>query len=385
MLSPRVTPVSRSANVFRSAHICHYAHTPRLVMILRILIAVVALSLCTVGQQASSGNFGGSIRVRSEAASSESNGETARPQVASVTLSPARLRAGTSTAVTIRLTQPAPEGGATVSLTGSDDSIVSLPAFVKIPAGEDSVTIEAYTSSVDDDSKVMITAFTDSTLVGTSLEVSATTAAVPFTISLSPATVKVTPGNSGSNTVKTKTSASFSHALTLTAANVPAGVSVSFDPATIAAPGTGSSTTNIVVASGVATGTYSIPVTASDGTTSRSATLKLKVGSSTSGGPGATFNGCWYQSGGNNYQGVVVTTTNTGTWPFYANLYFGATCDPNDWADDFGLGELLYFSPMYTWTLWFNHFPNQTAMSAQYQIGSQVSQCINYATAPDCD
>jgi len=354
---------------------------PRSTFIPRILIAALALTAATGAhaQHASLGDFGATIRTSTDSPALES----ARPQVASVTLSPARLTAGASTSLTIRLTQPAPENGTTVSLTTSDDNIVSVPAFVKIPAGDDNATIEAYTASDVGDSKVSITAFTDSTLAGASLEVTAATT-TDFTLSLSPTKVSVTPGQSGSSTVTTKAGSGYSHSLKLTATNLPSGVSLSFSPSTIPAPGTGSSTANLTVSSSVAAGTYSILVTATGGTNSRSATLKLKVGSSSSGGPGATFSGCWYQSGGDSYQGVVVTTTNTGDWPFYANLYFGATCNPNDWADDFGLGEILYFSPMYTWTFWFNHFPNQTAMSAQYQIGPQLSQCINYATAPAC-
>jgi hypothetical protein len=358
----------------------------RFALIPRFLLAALVLTAATAAhaQANSVGDFGASTRPNGASSASVSSLEAARPQVASVTLSPDRLTAGTSTSITVRLTQPAPEPGTSVSLATSDDSIVSVPAFVKIPAGQDSATIEAYTASDTGDSKVSITAFTDSNLAGASLDVAAA-ATEPFGLSLSPNTVTILPANSGSTTVTTKAHSGYSHSLKLTATNLPTGVNLSFSPSTIPAPGTGSSATNLTVSSGVAVGTYSIHVTASDGTNSRSVTLKLKVkSSSSSGGPGATFSGCWYQSGGNSYQGVIVTTTNTGNWPFYANLYFGATCNPNDWADDFGLGEILYFSPMYTWTLWFNHFPNQTAMSAQYQIGSQVSQCINYATAPTC-
>ena len=357
-----------------------YAHIPR------ILIAALALTACSGAhaQRVSPGGFGASTRPSTASTASASTLEAARPQVASVTLSPARLTAGASTSITIRLTQPALEPGTTVSLTTSDDNIVSVPAFVKIPAGADSATIEAYTASDTADSKVSITAFTDSNLAGASLDVVAATT-TPYGLSLSPTTLTILPGNSSSTTVKTTAHSGYSHSLKLTATNLPTGVKLSFSPVTVPAPGTGSSAANLTVSSSVAAGTYSILVTASDGTNSRSVTLKLKVkSSSSSGGPGATFTGCWYQSGGNSYQGVVVTTKNTGNWPFYANLYFGATCDPNQWADDFGLGEILYFSPMYTWTLWFDHFPNQTAMSARYQIGTQLSQCINYEVVPSC-
>ena len=57
---------------------------------------------------------------------------------------------------------------------------------------------------------------------------------------------------------------------------------------------------------------------------------------------------------------------------------------PNDWADEFGYGQLLQFSPDYEWTFWFTHFPNQTNMSAIWYVGNEQSQCVNYNVAPDC-
>lgn len=71
--------------------------------------------------------------------------------LAGITLSPTRLQAGTSSQGTISLNGPAPNGGATVSLTSNRAEAV-VPASVKIAAGESTasfaVTTTAVTSSV---------------------------------------------------------------------------------------------------------------------------------------------------------------------------------------------------------------------------------------------
>ncbi|MFZ0361858.1 MAG: hypothetical protein WAL58_15565 [Terriglobales bacterium] len=211
----------------------------------------------------------------------------------------------------------------------------------------------------------------------------ATPATAPsFKVAMHPSTITVAPGESGSTNVTTTVTLGYDHALHLTTSNVPAGVSVILTPKLIAAPGGGTAVAEIKVHSSVADGRYAMEVIASDGTTSQSAKLTLNVAST--GGPAATFQGCWYKHGSDSYQGVHVTVANAGTYSFNALLYSGATCNPNDWADEFGYGQLLQFSPDYEWTFWFTHFPNQTNMSAIWYVGNEQSQCVNYNVAPDC-
>ncbi len=96
---------------------------------------------------------------------------------------------------------------------------------------------------------------------------------------------------------------------------------------------------------------------------------------------GATFKGCWYKTGGLWYQAVKISVKNPGTYPFYANLYYGSTC--SKWADDFGNGELIQFGD-YGYTFWFDHFPDKKNMSAIWQVGKDKSACIVYETSPQC-
>lgn len=202
-----------------------------------------------------------------------------------------------------------------------------------------------------------------------------------FTISVSPAKLMVATGKSGSAKITTTIAQGFNHALQLSATNVPAGVTVTLNPAEIPAPGSGTSNVKITVSSGATPGIYSIGLKAADGSLSATASLKLEVSYSSSGNPGANFQGCWYKTGGHGYQAVKISVKNPGTYHFYANLYHGSTC--SQWADDFGNGQLINFGGA-GYIFWFDHFPDQRNMSALWQVGNNVSACIAYSNAPPC-
>ncbi len=102
-----------------------------------------------------------------------------------------------------------------------------------------------------------------------------------FTISAAPGSVTVAPGNSGSSTITVGIVGGFNSAVALSATGQPAGVTVSFTPASIAAPGAGTSTMSMVVASTTATGTYPITVTGTGGGVTQSTTVTLSVNSVT--------------------------------------------------------------------------------------------------------
>ena len=99
--------------------------------------------------------------------------------------------------------------------------------------------------------------------------------------------------------------------------------------------------------------------------------------------PDATFKGCWYKQGKNRYQAVNVSVKNPGKYAFNALLYHGTNCNPNDYADQFGFGQLLNFGGT-GYIFWFNAFANKTDMSALWYVGTDKSQCVNYEDAPAC-
>jgi subtilase family serine protease len=104
-----------------------------------------------------------------------------------------------------------------------------------------------------------------------------TTQTPAFAISASPASVSVAQGGTGSSTVTTTVSGGFNAAVALTASGQPSGVTVSFNPTSIAAPGAGTSAMSMVVASTVAAGTYSITVTGTGGGITHTAAVSLTV------------------------------------------------------------------------------------------------------------
>ncbi len=170
----------------------------------------------------------------------------------------------------------------------------------------------------------------------------------------------------------------------LEAVNPPAGVAISFSPSVIAAPGSGTSQVNVNVDSTVAAGKYSIKISASDGSVTHTATLKLTVNAISSSGPVGPIIGCTLKMSGHKYQAVKFTMNENATVDFNATLYFGATCNPNQWADQFGFGQSLNLGVGLNYTFWFTDFPDQPNTSAIWQLGNQSSQCVDYSVAPDC-
>src|SRR6266851_6622912 len=101
--------------------------------------------------------------------------------------------------------------------------------------------------------------------------------AADFSVAASPANLSVTQGSSGSTTISTSTSGGFNSPVTLSASGLPAGVTASFSPSSIAAPGSGSSTLTFTASSTATTGTSTVTVTATGGGVTHTTTVSLTV------------------------------------------------------------------------------------------------------------
>lgn len=344
------------------------------VWILALAGALVPLAGCGSGSPASGNGGFGSIAT---------GGTTsAQPSVSSVAMSPASVTGGNSAQITVTLAEAAPASGLRVALSSSDPTIANAPQEVIFGAGLTTASTSIPTSVVSLTSAVTISASYGGSRAGTNLSVVPAGTTAPFSVTVLPATLTVLQGKSGTSTVTTKASSGFDEALKLSVAKEPVGVTASLSPATIPAPGSGTSKVTLTVDSSTQTGSYPLTVTASEGSTSESAALTLKVTSGST-NPKATFKGCWYKKSGHRYQGVDVSAANAGTYPFNAVLYHGTTCNPNDFADQFGFGELITFGG-FGYTFWFTDFKDQPDMSALWYVGDEKSQCVNYEVAPDC-
>ena len=65
------------------------------------------------------------------------------PSLSSLTISPARVPAGSTANATVTLTSPAPAGGAAVSVNGSMEGQVITPPGVTAPAGARKACLDA--------------------------------------------------------------------------------------------------------------------------------------------------------------------------------------------------------------------------------------------------
>ncbi len=101
-----------------------------------------------------------------------------------------------------------------------------------------------------------------------------------FAISASPTSLTQVQGTAGSSTITASVSGGFNSAVALTASGAPTGTTVSFSPASIAAPGSGTSTMTVTVGASTAVGSYTITVTGTGGSKTHTATVALTVNGS---------------------------------------------------------------------------------------------------------
>jgi hypothetical protein len=134
-----------------------------------------------------------------------------------------------------------------------------------------------------------------------------------FTMSAS-ATMSVTAGSSTTGTVTTTVSGGFNSAVSLVAGGLPSGATSTFSPASIAAPGSGSSTLTINTASTTTPGTYTITLTGSGGGKTHTANIALTVNAAGGGTTEVVTDGGFESAtaSGNSAPGWTATTTTAG-------------------------------------------------------------------------
>jgi len=152
---------------------------------------------------------------------------------------------------------------ASIAAPGSGTSTLSLAVASTTATGTYTITVTGTGGGITHTATVSLTV----------------TAAVTgaFTVSVSPTSGYLDQGQSGYAVVTTTVSGGFSAPVTLSASGIPTGVTGSFSPATIAAPGSGTSDFTLTVARNAPTGTHTITITATSGSVSHTATLAFTV------------------------------------------------------------------------------------------------------------
>ena len=139
---------------------------------------------------------------------------------------------------------------------------------------------------------VTITGTSGSLMATTTVTLTVNSSASPnFTISASPSSVTISQGGNGTSTITITSQNGFNSATTLSASNLPGGVTASFSPNPVTPPANGSvnSTLTLTASATATTGTSTITVTGTSGSLNHSTTISLTVNSST-GGQTAVYN-----------------------------------------------------------------------------------------------
>ncbi|MDX6577745.1 MAG: hypothetical protein QOE96_3698 [Blastocatellia bacterium] len=156
-------------------------------------------------------------------------------------------------------------------------------------------------------------------------------ATADFAIASAPSSLAVTAGGSGATTITTTISGSFSSVVSLSASGLPAGATASFSPASIAAPGSGSSTLTITTGASTVPGTYSVVVNGSGGGNTHAATIPLTVNAAGAGTTLQLLGNPGFENGSSNASpwtvsaGVIDNSSfqapHSGSWKAWLNGY----------------------------------------------------------------
>ena len=164
---------------------------------------------------------------------------------------------GQPTGVTLTLSS------ASIAAPGSGSTTLTMAVASTTAAGTYSITVSGTGGGITHTATVALT-------------VTAPTAGA-FTISVSPTSGSLRQGQSGTASVTTAVSGGFDSAIALSATGEPTGVTFTFTPASIAAPGSGTSSMLLTVSRTAKTGTYPITITGTGGGITHTTTLTFEV------------------------------------------------------------------------------------------------------------
>jgi hypothetical protein len=165
-----------------------------------------------------------------------------------------------------------------LSVTGMPSGVTAsfAPSSIASPGNGSSVlTLKAASSAIGGASTLTVKG-TGGGLTKTQT-ISLTVIVPSFSLTANATSATVTAGSSTAITYSTAVINGFKSAITLSVTGLPTGVTAKFSPASIASPGTGSSTLILTAVAGKVAGAYALTVTASGGGVTKTQTLSLMV------------------------------------------------------------------------------------------------------------
>ena len=144
-------------------------------------------------------------------------------------------------------------------------------------AGSSTMTMTVGSSTAVGTYTITVTGTSGSTVATTTVSLTVTGTNPNFTISASPTSISVARGSSGNSTITTAISGGFNSAIGLSASGQGSRVTVSFNPSSIAAPGSGTSTMTVTVNRRASTGTRTITITGTGGGVTHTTTVTLTI------------------------------------------------------------------------------------------------------------
>jgi uncharacterized membrane protein len=156
------------------------------------------------------------------------------------------------------------------------------PSTIPAPgAGTSTMTVSVPNNAPLGNYPLTVTAKGGGIVQNMSVVLTVTTADPPSFTLTAPSAVNIgTTGGKVTGTILTTVSDGFNSAVSLSATGGPSGTTVSFNPSTIPAPGSGNSIMSVNVPAGAALGSYPITVNATSGQGNQTATVTLTVSAS---------------------------------------------------------------------------------------------------------
>jgi hypothetical protein len=221
-----------------------------------------------------------------------------------------------------------------LSISGLPSGVTAsfTPSSIAAPgSGSSTLKFTASTTATTGTFNTTVTATGGGITHTTTIPLTVNAATSPnFALSASPTSVSVARSGSGTSSISTTVSGGFNSAVSLSASGLPAGVTAAFNPASIAAPGSGSSTLTFTASSTATLGTSTITINTSGGGVSHSTTVSLTI---TSGGTNTQILG---------NPGFENGSTNPAPWTVTAGVVNNSTSEPphagtwDAWMDGYG-------------------------------------------------